>query len=83
MDKQPKTYDSLSAIDEGGCYEERDGKWVRVEEPTAPAVPKPAEAGPGAAVGAASGEPSARAEDAPVATAAAAPAPMRTRPQAG
>lgn len=69
MDKV-KTYESVQAIDEGGCYELRDGVIVRVVEPTAaPRVQtasQEAETGSGAAVGAASGEPSARVEVKPI-----------------
>ena len=62
---EPKSYASIAEIDEGGCYEERDGRLVRVQEPTGPAAPpvsNGADAGPGAVVGATSGEPQARAE---------------------
>jgi hypothetical protein len=69
--KEAKTYETVDAIDEGGSYEVRDGRFVRVVEPTAPRAVEPAEAGPGAAVGAASGEPQARVEGKPAKPAAA------------
>lgn len=71
-----KTYETVDAIDEGGCYELIDGKIVRVVESTAPRAPgasQEAETGSGAAVGAASGEPPARVEAKPKVTAKALP----------
>ncbi len=70
----PKTFKSIDEIDEGGSYELRDGLYVRVQEPTAPAGPgaravEPvidssdrADARTGAAVGAAIGAPPSVAE---------------------
>ena len=60
-----KTYPTPAHIAEGGSYELRDGVFVRVQEPTVTAEPareQGADAGPGAALGSATGEPPARAE---------------------
>lgn len=46
---EPKSYATLEEISEGGEYEQRDGRWVRVQEPAQPApLPAPAEPAPAA-----------------------------------